>query len=279
MTGPSKIQFVVPVFNQLHFTRQCLDSLAQDGIPRQDIVVVDNASTDGTREFLAATKGLRVISNEVNRGCSVAWNQGVETVLAAGAEWVVVINNDVIVAKGFVEGLRGFADVSGTDIVHPATGEGEMDYDFPAFAAEFVGKMRRLSRSDDGGGDCFMVRRAVFERVGLFDTTFGLAGFEDVDFFRRARKAGFRRAISGMAYLHHFGSVTQKSVKASLGMAKRTGLASRAAYRKKHGLNWFRRRVERYLKAVRVATCVRHESRDTGFSLRMRRSGGRWNLA
>ena len=268
----------MPVFNELRFTRQCLDSLAQDGIPRQDIVIVDNASTDGTREFLAETHGYRVISSEVNRGCSVAWNQGVETVLASGAEWVVVINNDVIVAKGFMEGLREFADGSGTDIVHPATGEGELDYDLPVFAAEFVGKMRGLSRPDDGGGDCFMVRRAVFERVGLFDTTFGLAGYEDVDFFRRARKAGFRRATAGTAYLHHFGSVTQKSVKATLGLTKRTRLASQAAYRKKHSLNWFRHRWERHLETVRVTTCVRDESRDTGFTLRMRRSDGRWNL-
>ena len=278
MTASSKAQFVMPVFNQLGFTRQCLDSLARDGIPRRDIIVVNNASTDGTREFLAATEGLRVITNETNRGCSVAWNQGVEAALASAADWVVVINNDVIVAKGFIDALREFADRSGTDIVHPATGEGEMDYEFAPFAAEFVGKMGKLSRPNDGGGDCFMVRREVFESVGLFDTTFGLAGFEDVDFFRRARKAGFSRATTGMAYLHHFGSVTQKSVKASMGIAKRTGLASQTAYRNKHGLNWFRRRVEQYRETARVAVCVREESRDTGFTLRMRRSGGRWHL-
>ena len=268
----------MPVFNQLRFTRQCLESLTQDGIPLGDVVVVDNASTDGTREFLAEMNGLRVISNEVNRGCSVAWNQGVEMAMASGADWIVVINNDLIVARGFMDGLLRFAGSSGSDIVHPATGEGGMDYDFPVFAAEFVEKMGHLFRSDDGGGDCFMVRRTVFEKIGLFDTTFGLAGFEDVDFFRRARRAGFRRATTGKAYLHHFGSVTQKSVKASLGMAKRTGLASQAAYRKKHALNWLRRRIERYRERVRIAACVRNESRDTGFTLRMRRSEGRWNL-
>ncbi len=268
----------MPVFNQLHYTRQCLESLAGVGIPSGDVVVVDNASSDGTRDFLASTPGLRVVSNDTNRGCSSAWNQGVETALAAAADWIVVINNDVLVGQGFLGGLLGFATRNGADIVHPATAEGEQDYDFPSLAAGFVEKMSGFSRPDDGGGDCFLVSRRVFESVGLFDTSFGLAGFEDVDFFRRARKAGFHRAITGAAFLHHFGSVTQRAVKASAGIARHARLADQNAYRRKHGLNWFRRRVEKLQGAIRTSTCIREESRTTGWSLRMRRAGGLWEL-
>lgn len=276
-TGPS-VSFVMPVHNQLTYTQQCLDSLRQDGVQDEEVVVIDNASSDETPKFLDSRSGLRVLSNPTNLGVSVAWNQGVDTALAGGADWIVVINNDVVIPTGFRDALVGFATRNRCEIVSPAMGEGELDYDLPAFAAEFVAKMSGSARLGVASGVCFMVQRSVFERVGLFDEKCGLAGYEDEDFFRRARGAGFHLAITGAAYLHHYGSITQKSIKAALGNTQKSRLGDREYFRRKHRLHNAKRIAEELALSVRLATWKRHERRLSGFTLRMLRTNEAWEL-
>lgn len=268
------VVFVIPVFNQLHYTQQCLDSLNRDGVPDSRLVLVDNASTDGTRQFLASRPGIRTISNPTNLGCSAAWNQGVEA--AAPATWTAVTNNDVFVAPGFTTALVGFAQQGNWDIVSPSMVEGELDYDFGAFALEFGRKMAKVHRPGLASGVCFMVHRRVFERIGVFDPKLGQAGYEDEDFFRRARSAGFRLAVTGQALLHHFGSVTQESVKARMGGASRARLGNSDYFRHKHGLNWFRRRSERLREHLRTWSWRAAEFRRFGLTLRIQRTRGEW---
>src|SRR5688572_14884326 len=101
------ISIVIPVFNQLHYTRNCLESLGKSRMHDAKIVVVNNGSSDGTREFLAKISSVHVIENETNRGCAAAWNQGVR---ALKAEWTVVLNNDVLVWERWLEELLDFAE-------------------------------------------------------------------------------------------------------------------------------------------------------------------------
>ncbi len=261
----------IAVVNQLNYTRQCLQSLGRAGVSDGSIVIVDNASTDGTREFLARQPGLRVITNETNRGCGPAWNQGVEAGQCARSEWIVILNNDVIVAPGFREGLLGFASQSRCDIISPGMIEGTLDYDFDSFALDYLARMSQAVRWGVASGVCFMVHRKVFETIGGFDEQLGQAGYEDEDFFRRAHKAGFQLAITGRAFLHHFASVTQKSIKSTLGVSESARLGNRDYFRRKHGLHWLRRRFERLFEQGRASFWSRTEQRRFGAALHMRR--------
>lgn len=261
---------VIPVFNQAHYTRMCLDSLRDAGLADSRILVIDNASTDQTAEYLATRPDLRIIRNSVNRFCG-AWNQGAKA--AAPAEWTVILNNDVLVPKGWLEGLAGFAQEEGFDVASPAMCEGEMDYDFAAHAETFMRKMSGVKRCGIAHGVCFMVRRRVFDTIGFFDDDPRLGGFEDDEFFRRCRKNGFRLATTGRSFLHHFGSITQKAVKAEMNRP-RASLGDRDYYRQKLGLTWFTRRRERWLNHFfslkwRLRERVRH-----GLTLRARREAG-----
>ena len=72
-TGKAGLAIVIPVFNQLAYTRQCLDSLKHAGVADRQIIIVNNASTDGTAEFLAGrpeirTSTMRKIAAAVLRG-------------------------------------------------------------------------------------------------------------------------------------------------------------------------------------------------------------------
>ena len=267
------VTFAIPVFNQLDYTVQCLASLNRAGVADSEVVVVNNASTDGTREFLAGRPGLRVVANDANRGCSVAWNQGVD---ASTSVWTFIINNDIVVAPGLREGLVRFAEEAGCDIVSPGMGEGELDYDVEQFGKEFVARMSSASRLRFAAGCSFMVHRRVFDKIGLFDTKVGLAGNEDEDFYRRAEAAGFRLGMTGRAFLHHFGSVTQRDVKRGLGISNSARLCDSAYFKKKHNITWLRRRTDHLREKLRNKLWRWEERRRFGMTLRMRRLGGAW---
>ena len=200
-TSPAKVAIVIPVFNQLHYTRQCLDSLNRAGVADGQIIIVNNASTDGTAEFLATRPQIRTINNAENRGCGFAWTQGAKL---SDKIWTIVMNNDVLVPPGCIEGLISFAGENQCDLVSPAMCEGEVDYDFATHAADFMRRLKDARRGGMAHGVCFMVNRRVFESIGYFDCDPKLGGYEDDEYFRRARGAGFRLAITGRAFILSF---------------------------------------------------------------------------
>ncbi len=243
------ISIVIPAFNQVDYTRLCIESLLPTLPEESEIIIIDNASSDGTAEYLGQHPRLRIISNRENLGCAKAWNQGLE---ASGFEWIVISNNDVIFSPQWLRGLLGFAREKGFDIVSPAFREGGYDYDIETYSADFVSRMGGVFRSGVAQGICFMISRKVVDGIGMFDENFMIGQFEDADFFRRARSAGFRLATTGRSFVHHFGSVTQKAIrgkKASSPYERQ----NRAYYRKKYGLTFWKRLVER--RRSRFSSC------------------------
>jgi len=235
------VSIVIPLYNQLKFTKLCLESLSAFGRSGAEIILVDNGSSDGTAEFLAPCSDMTVISNPQNFGCAVAWNQGVK---ASHGEWVIILNNDVIVPSQWLDGLLQFAKQEKLDIVSPAIREGEYNYDIEMYAREYISKMQNVKRLGIADGICFMVHRSVFDKIGFFDEHFRIGQFEDVDFFRRAKMAGFRLGITGRSLIHHFGSITQKAIRKDK-VVRPYEEENRAYYRQKWRLNRWKRFWER----------------------------------
>lgn len=265
------VTIVIPLFNQLSYTKSCLDSLRATVGDKPAVLVIDNGSTDGTMEFLRGCEGISLIGNEANLGCAGAWNQGVRE---THSEWVVFLNNDVIVSSGWLTGLIATAEMEGLDIVSPAIREGEHNYDIESYACDYVGRMKNVVRRGVADGICFMVHRRVFESVGLFDENFRIGQFEDTDFFRRARIAGFQLGTTGRTFIHHFGSITQKSL--GQGKTEKSYMAgNRAYYRKKWRLTWWRRFLLRRRTNLRAFLWRSLERLRNGHSLKEKWLGGR----
>lgn len=236
------IAITIPLYNQLHYTKICLDSIARHTNENARLIIVDNASSDGTAEYLADRHDITVIANSENRGCSGAWNQGVEA--AAEAEWLVILNNDVICSPGWLEGLITAAQRWSLDIVCPAIRHGKYNYDIEPYSREYVSKMGDAIRQGAAHGICFMVNRRVFAKIGAFDENFRIGQYEDTDFFLRAKRAGFRLGTVGSSFLHHFGSVTQDSLKKSKEI-KPYALENKAYFIRKWKLTWWQRTLSR----------------------------------
>ena len=101
---------VIPVWNQWELTRACLESLRPTLGVRDQVVIVDNGSEDGTAAGLLHYSWATVITNEVNRGFAVACNQGAA---AATRDVVVFLNNDTLVPGHWLDGLlEPFADAT-----------------------------------------------------------------------------------------------------------------------------------------------------------------------
>ena len=267
-TGKANVSIVIPVFNQLAYTQGCVESLNRAGIADGQIIIVNNASTDGTKEFLATRPEIRTIHNSKNLGCGPAWTQGAK---ASTFTWTVVMNNDVLVPPGCMEGLVAFAEKEGFDVVSPAWCGWEMDYDFAAHAVEFMERMKGVSRRGVVSGSFFMVHRRVFDAIGYFND-FG--GFEDDDFFRRVLRAGFKMATTGGAFYHHFGMVTQKSIPSEQVMAK--VYERRARYRRETGLTWHKRKMRQVKQRILSAWWRHTELWRFGHTLHEQRKDGRW---
>ncbi len=267
------IAIVIPVFNQVHYTKQCVETLNQAGVADSQIIIVNNGSTDGTNEFLAARPALQTIHNEVNRGCGGAWSQGAKM---ANTTWTILLNNDVLVPLGFFQGLKNFGVQNKVEVISPAMCEGDCDYDWRNYAAEFMQKMQTVRRNRIAHGVGFMVHRRVFETIGYFDEDMKLGGYEDDEFFRRVRRAGFQIASTGAAFMHHFGMVTQKSMKSEQVMAK--VLERRAYYRKKSGQTWLSRKITHMRNDLRGNWWRLTEKKRFGHTLKERRLEGRWEF-
>lgn len=238
---PATVSIVIPLYNQLKFTKLCIESLQATLPVWPEIILVDNASTDGTADYLKAISKVKVISNIENLGFAGGCNQGIK---AATGDWVVVLNNDVIVAPGWLDGMLNAAEYWKLQIVTPAIREGEFNYDINAYADELTSRMRLVIRRGKTNGICFMVHRKVFETIGLLDEKFLIGQYEDKDFFLRASRAGFSLGTVGSAFLHHFGSVTQKAMKRN--QAPRPyALENKAYFARKWKRPWWKRMVIR----------------------------------
>ncbi len=208
---------IIVTHNQLDYTRQCLDSLRRLTDEPYELILVDNASTDGTVEFLSSLPAAKLIVNDENRGFPAAVNQGIA---AAGGSQILLLNNDTILTTGWLGTLLGALHRDPMiGLVGPCSncvsGAQQVEFSYDDLAA-MDGFAWKWGKANDGVlvdtdrlvGFCLLIRREVIDTIGMLDERFGIGCFEDDDYCLRAIRAGYRAAIARDAFIHHFGSRT-----------------------------------------------------------------------
>lgn len=209
----AQASIVIPVFNQLAYTKECVSSLLDDDDrPPYELIIVDNASTDGTRDYLDALQQqldrsadrLVTVLNETNLGVAPAWNQGLR---AATAPTIAILNNDIVLTRGWYRSLLWAMELHGLGMVSPFAVCGERNYPLEERASRF--SERNLAKLWPDYDFCaVMLKRSTVEKVGFFDENFRVGGWEDTDYAFRLKRADIRYGVSGAALIHHYGSRT-----------------------------------------------------------------------
>ena len=224
-----KVSVVVVTYNNLDFTRECLSSLdAHTHHDALEIIVVDNASSDGSpaflTEWLAGGSNRKLILNEDNRGFAAANNQGL---VVADGDYLVLLNNDTYVTPGWVRTLFRHLQRDPTiGLIGPVTNnignEAKIDIHYANMTGmvEASGKYTRRHLGQTfslhtAAFFCVMFSRNVYERVGPLDEAFGRGFFEDDDYCRRIEQIGLRVVCAEDVFIHHHLSASFKKLKSA----------------------------------------------------------------
>jgi GT2 family glycosyltransferase len=210
-----RLSVIVVTYDSARAVARCMPHLVEQLAPGDELIVVDNASRDGTLEAVrTAAPGARVLAQPHNRGFAAGANTGAA---AAAGDVLLFLNPDAEPAPGFVEAIRGPAqDERGWAAwMGLVTMDGGTRINTSGGVIHFTGiawsgEARRTVEAAPPGsaevaflsGTCLAVPRSGWERLGGFPEAFFMY-CEDVDVSLRARLAGGRLGVEAAARVDH----------------------------------------------------------------------------
>ncbi len=211
-----KVFIIILNWNGWRDTVECVESLKKIDYPNYKIVIVDNGSRE--KPALSEVEGLKVIYNKENLGFAGGNNVGIKYALEQGADYVLLLNNDTIVDKGFLKELVKVAETkSQIGILGPKI----YFHDEPNRLWFAGGKINKIltkgthinyGRIDKRNGNprivdyitgcAIFVKREVIKKIGPMNEDYFLY-YEDADWCLRARNKGFKCVLAPKAKIWH----------------------------------------------------------------------------
>lgn len=201
---------IIPVWNQLQYTKGCLESLFKSTHLPFRLIIVDNASDIATTQYLDQVKTekspqVSLIRNDKNLGFIKAVNQGIAS---SSAPYICLLNNDTVVTEGWLEQMIKVAESrKDIGIVNPNSNtlgckpkKAQSIETLAGQLKDFSGEYSELAWAC---GFCMLIKREVMEKVGLLDEIYGLGTFEDADFSKKAQQLGYLCVCAKAAYVYH----------------------------------------------------------------------------
>lgn len=219
--SPLFVSVVVVRHNNIPDTVECLDSLMRQSYSNLKITLIDNGSTDDALEYFKEHyPTIDHIFIQENLGFSGGYNRGINHSLESRPDFIFIINNDISLDPDTIKFLVDAAEGPSVGVTAPII----YYYSNPERVWSAGGKISRLSlqMTDNHGrskththisekdfltGCALLIKREVFEQIGIFDDLFRCF-FEDSDLCYRIRKAGYRLLLVPQAKIWHKVSVT-----------------------------------------------------------------------
>lgn len=255
-----KICAVVVTYNRKHMLERCLRTILQGVLVPDQILVVDNASSDGTAEFVQSTfdHGVSVQRLPQNRGGAGGFKAGISEALRLGYECFWLMDDDHEVEKNTLKVMMDTMAAQSSDVVGPVIlssardgslsweiGPGRSKYqDYESMNRDWgrIGWFKKIPDAFNAA----LYRRSVFERLGLPDDRLFIRG-DEVEFALRMEKHGTSAVVATGARVFHPAAAADKWSVISLGKMKLTAyytgnrlkdyciFRNRAFYYKKYG--------------------------------------------
>lgn len=221
-----KVSIIILNWNGLNDTFQCLESLRKVTYPNYEITVVDNGSRGDDVQGLRERYGddIRIIANDKNYGFSEGNNIGMRASLSRGTDYLLLLNNDTVVAPDFLDEMVVVALSYNDDcIVNPKiyhyTAPSKLQ--FAGGKISYVkgrtynigldeidtGQYDRIKETEFATGCAVLIPHKVVDEVGMLDSSY-FAYFEDADFSIRVRKAGYKTVYAPRSKIWHKGTAS-----------------------------------------------------------------------
>jgi len=208
---------IIPVYGALPYVRQCINSVLENTKHPYNLVIVDDGNGPIVEEYLRTIESARIITNKKNLGWLKSCNIGIKN----SDNDVVLLNSDTIVTEGWLEKMDRCAysnsrigmvnplsnNATFLSLPNPLTFNG-----IPAgFTLEsFSNLVSELSERKYPSiptvlAFCILIKRKLFDHIGLFDEKFELGYGEDDDFYMRAKGEGYKAVCCDDTFVYHYG--------------------------------------------------------------------------
>jgi len=225
-----EVSIVIPVYNNVKYTFNCLSSLLRNTTGSFEIIVVDDSSQDETPKLFSKIKNIIYIRNEKNSGFVESCNNGAAV---SKGKYILFLNNDTIVMENWLEPLRSkisSLDVGavGSKLIYP---EGELQEAGGIIWKDASGlnygrmdnpkkpEYNFVREVDYCSGASLIVKKELFEKLGGFDNRFKPGYYEDTDICFAIRKMGYKIIYQPKSVVVHFEGITS-GTNTSSGMKK-----------------------------------------------------------
>lgn len=240
-----KTSFIILSYNLLDYTRNCIESIRENSPESaREIVIVDNASEDGSVEWLKQQKDIILRANTENSGFPKGCNEGVE--VASKENDIFLFNNDTYLPPNALFWLRmGLYE----DESHGAVGS----------VSNYVSNLQQVMPSNSTTesmiqfaesnnipskypyeekiylvGFALLIRRDVYDKVGDLDERFSPGNYEDIDYGVRVLQAGYKNILCKNSFIIHYG---HKSFSKNVNTFQDVLTVNAKKFKEKWGLN------------------------------------------
>ncbi|MEP6636586.1 MAG: glycosyltransferase [Acidobacteriota bacterium] len=217
----AEVSVIIPVFNQVDFTQACLASLQEfsDDV-KFEVVVVDDCSTDATKDIVGALPGIVYLRNDSNVGFVASCNRGAEK---ASGTYLAFLNNDTTVMAGSLRSLletfslEPQAGLVGSKLIYPdgrlqeaggivwQDGSGWNRGKFQDAAAPEYNYLREV---DYCSAASIMIPKSLFEKLGGFEERYRPAYYEDTDLAFKVAQSGHKVLYQPLSVVIHYEGIT-----------------------------------------------------------------------
>lgn len=221
----SSVDVVLLVYDQIEYTKTCIESIIKNTDYPYRLVIIDNGSlSPQTKQYLQDIKvdfknRIVLLRNEINQGFVKAVNQGLD--FSRQEEFSCIISNDTLVYPGWLSEMVAVAEKdSSIGLVNPLW---ELPKRFRVTKEDYFNRVvfhqkGQYIETDWARGFCFLLKRQVVEKIGGLDEAFAPAYYDDWDFSLRAIQAGFIIVRALGAFVWHFRNITYEQILGKKGL-------------------------------------------------------------